>query len=409
MLAAERVDIVIAGAGQAGGWVARTLRESHFAGRIVLVGEEHWPPYERPSLSKGLLSGKDAAATYVITREELDAAGIEFRSGTRIESIDRPAREVVCTDGERLAYGRLVLATGGRARLPPIPGIDAPGVHVLRTLDDCHAIAGKLSAARRLVVVGGGWIGLEVAATARQLGIDVTVIEAGPRLCARSVPPSLSLFLLELHRTNAVAVRLSTAVTAIERLGDGTLNVMVPDAAVTADLVVVGAGLVPRTEIAEASGLDVLNGIVVDGQGRTSDPNIYAVGDVANRPCRWTSGRARFECWANAQNQAISVGRNLAGAAVNHDEIPWFWSDQYDCNIQLLGVPVDDAPDDVLRGSVAERRFTRFQLVDGLVTAVIAVNAARDLKIARRWMHERRAVPRTALADSMVRLDRIDR
>lgn len=402
----ERAAVVIAGAGQAGGWVARTLRDSGFDGRIVLFGEEHWPPYERPSLSKGLLSGKEAEATYVITREALADAGIDFRSGTRIDRIDRARREVICADGGRLAYERLVLATGGRARRPSISGIDTPGVHVLRTLDDCAAIAGRLKSATRLIVVGGGWIGLEVAATARQSGVHVALLEAGERLCARSVPPSVSRFLLELHRDHGVDVRLRTAVAAIDVRGGGTLGVQTTDGPIEGDLVVVGAGLVPRTELAEECGLEVDNGIVVDERGRTSDPSIYAAGDVANRPCRW-AGRTRFECWANAQNQAISVAKNLAGIEVDHDDLPWFWSDQYDCNIQLLGVPSDREEDDIVRGSVAEHRFCRFQFSGPTLTAVIAVNAARDLKIAKRWMQDRRTVARSVLADPTVRIDRV--
>lgn len=399
--------VVIVGAGQAGAWVAKSLRASAYAGRIVLLGDEPWMPYERPSLSKSLLSGLTEQPTFVLTESEAHAADIEVRLGTSVSHIAREEHAVICANGERIGYDRLVLATGGHARLPAVAGIELSGVHTLRTVDDCRSLGARIQPGRRAVIVGGGWIGLEVAATMRKAEMSVTVLEASERLCARSVPPVVSDFLLQLHRQAGVVVQFGCALESIEPAANRALTVNASGQAMAADVVLLGIGLIPHTDLASDCGLEVANGVVVDGQGRSSDPDIFAVGDVANQLSSWTAGRTRFECWSNAQNQAISVGKALAGESVHHDDLPWFWSDQYDCNIQMLGVPLMSGADLMVRGSIEEHRFTMFQLLDGALRAVIAVNAPRDIKVARRWMKEARVLDPVALADLSVRLDRL--
>jgi len=284
-----------------------------------------------------------------------------------------------------------------------------PGVHTLRSLDDAVRLRGALRPGRRLLVVGGGWIGLEVAATARLLGLQVCLIEGGSRLCARSVPADISNFLLDLHRRHGVDVQLKGAVTAIEPAADdGALRVRTHRGVELADVVVFGIGLEPNTELAVACDLQVENGIVVDARGQTSDPAIYAVGDVANQPCGWPGAQARLrlESWANAQGQGIAVGAALAGKPPVPRDLPWFWSDQYDVNLQVLGLP-SEAGLRVVRGSMRDAKFCVFQIVEGALHSVVAVNMAKELKLAKRWHKQGRCPSIAELQDPDTRLERL--
>jgi len=400
------MDVVIIGAGQAGAWVARSLREAGHEGGITLLGREPHAPYERPPLSKAVLSGAEEHPPVLLGPQQCDALRVDFRPGVEAVGIDRTGHQVSCADGSAVRYDKLVLATGGRPRALSCPGADLPGVHVLRTIEDSRAIASKLVPGHRLLVIGGGWIGLEIAATARQRQVDVTVLEAGPRLCARSVPPQLSDYLLAKHRKEGVDVRLSTTVASIGAGRERALAVPLDGVAQEFDAVVVGIGLVLDTGLAEACGLEVRDGIVVDPSGRSSDPDIYAVGDVANQHNSWAGGRLRFESWANAQNQAIAVGKAIAGGEVVYDEIPWFWSDQYDLNLQVLGIPSNDLSG-IVRGSVDEGAFSVFQVTADGLRSVIAMNAPRDIKVAKRWLKQGTCPPPSVLADVSVRLDKL--
>lgn len=358
--------VVVIGAGQAGGWAAKTLRDEGFAGEVVLVGEEAHPPHERPPLSKDVLVGsKPPESTYLWP----DGLDVDFRPKTRAVALDRAAHRVELADGSSLAYDKLVLATGARVRR-----LDHPGALYLRTIEDALALRAALLRQGRVGVIGGGWIGLEVAAAARRLGCAVTVVELGPRLCARVVPPVLSDYLKRLHERHGVEIRLGTAEP--------------PEA----DTIVVGVGVVPNVELAEAAGLAVANGIAVDAFGATSDPDIYAAGDVASRD------GVRLESWANAQNQAIAAAKSLLGRKTPYDEVPWFWSDQYDVNLQLVGLP-KAGHEIVQRGRAEDDRFSLFFLEEGRLAAAASVNAPRDLRIARRLIELGRAVDRAALAD----------
>ncbi len=360
--------VVIVGAGQAGGWFAATLKESGFAGDVLLIGDETHPPYERPPLSKDILLGEKPPESAHLWPQGHPA---EHRSGLRAVAIDRAARRLQLSDGSTLSYDKLVLATGGRVRR--LDGL--PHAHYLRTIDDAIALRAALERGGSVLVIGGGWIGLEVAAAARKRGCAVTVVEAAERLCARVLPAPISDYLADLHRRHGVEVRL--AGSADEALGD---------------TVVVGIGIVPNVELAEAAGLRVENGIVVDAFGVTSDPDILAVGDVANL------GGLRLESWANAQNQAIAAAKSLAGAVTPYDEIPWFWSDQHGVNIQILGVPGRE-DEIVVRGDPAADKVSYLFLRDGVVTGLVAVNTMREVRAARMLMQSGRRFDPAVLAD----------
>lgn len=398
------MKIVIVGAGQAGGWVARTLRDRSFQGEVVLLGAETLPPYERPSLSKQLLSGKENKPPFIFGDTELDAARIDFHANCFIKKIYRDDRYVECANGLQFSYDRLVLAMGGRARVPAIPGIDLPGVYTLRTVEDSANIFSQIAIGRRMLVIGGGWIGLEVAATARAKGMEVTVVEAGDRLCARSIPSEISEFLLQKHSAAGVSIHFNKSIKSIERESN-TLMANIGNARLLADIIVVGVGLIPNSELAKDAGLALDNGIVVDERGQTSDAIIYAAGDITNHPNNWIGKRVRLESWANAQNQGIAVGRVLSGEEFAYDEIPWFWSDQYDTNLQVIGIPQPECVN-VFRGSVHDPAFTVFQFLGDRLEAAIAINNPRDIKLAKRWMKAGKYPPVSALADTQTRLDK---
>ena len=398
--------IVVVGAGQAGAWVARSARLAGSAADIVLIGAEPHHPYERPPLSKKVLLDGAATGIDICPPEEWRRLGIDYRPGVAVVSLDRGSREISTDDGRRLGYDKLVLATGGRAALARTPGFDLPAVHTLRCVDDALRISACLRPGARILVVGGGWIGLEVAAAARQRQAEVTVVESGARLCSRSVPPLVSACLRNLHASHGVRILLNTSIqrlSAAERGVVAELSCSGPPE--RADAVIVGIGLNPNVELAIQAGLKVDNGVVVDEYGCTSDPDIYAAGDVTNQPSPWAVGRVRLESWANAQNQGIAVGKTLAGAPQPYADIPWFWSDQYGVRLQVLGFP-DPNAQLMVRGETGSH-FCAFQLVDHRIQAVIAWNRARELKLAKRLMADRTPVSAQELANEAVSLERL--
>lgn len=397
-MTAEEAPIVIVGAGQAGGGVAQALVAGGCAGPIVLIGDEAHAPYERPPLSKAVLSG---AAPHASTRfwPVETPSGVTVRLSTRVTAVDRASQRVSLDDGTTLAYRRLVLATGGHARALAVPG----GEHALclRGIDDSLRLGARLRDARSALIVGAGFIGLEVAATARTLGLDVTVLEAGSHPCARVLPPSVGARLLALHCARGVDVRVGVQLAGIEQVGSAYRAHLADGARVDADLVVAGIGLQPHVHLAEAAGLDVDNGIVVDAQGRTSDPAIYAAGDVA----RSSTSRIRFESWANARDQALVVAASLLGTPAPAVAPPWFWSDQFDVNVQVLGVPPMRAPS-VVRGAFDAYRGSAFWLDEaGRIDAVVALNAPRDIAVVRRIIARGLCVDARTIGDPEVKLD----
>jgi 3-phenylpropionate/trans-cinnamate dioxygenase ferredoxin reductase subunit len=397
--------LVIIGAAHAGGRATQAIRAAGFAGRVILVGEEGWIPYERPPLSKDLLKGEGG-----IERVQLNAPAfyaeksIELRLGERASALDAKARQVR-VGGAQVVYDRLMLATGARVRRLPIPGAELPGVAYLRTLDDAAAIRARLLPGARVVVIGGGFIGLECAASARARGCEVVVLEAADRLMGRALAPEIGAHFLTVHRSHGVDVRLSAKVAAFE--GAGTLErVVLADGAIAADLAIVGIGIVPNAEIAAEAGLAVENGIVVDDRGRTSDPHIFAAGDAVNQPNGFLGRRVRLESYQNAQDQGMAVGRNMAGADQAHEDRLWVWSDQYDVNLQMLGAPLTwDRV--VLRGDPAKGAFTAFYLQDGRVVAVNAVNNGREIRTCERLMASRILVSPDQLADPAINLRKL--
>ena len=390
---------VIVGAGHAGGMAVDALRRLGFAGPVVLIGAEPHLPYERPPLSKELLQ-TEGGAGFALIRDKAwyDEQGIACRLGTAATAIDPKAGTVALADGETVPYAKLLLTTGAAVRRLDIPGGDLANVHYLRTIDDSRAIEAMLAAGRNVVIVGGGFIGLEVAASARTRGCNVAVIEAADRLMGRGVTPAISRVFLDLHRENGVDVRLGAGVDRFDgdgkvahvRLGDGT--------ALPADLVVIGIGVLPDTALARTAGLTVDNGIAVDEHCRTSAPGIYAAGDNTSHFNPIYGRHIRLESWENAQNQAITAARNMYGEDFVYATVPWMWSDQYDVNLQVAGVPTEwDTI--VSRGDPASRNFLSFQTTGDEVVGVTAVNRPRDMRFARRLIGAGKRVDSTALAD----------
>ena len=391
--------IVIVGAGQAGGWAAATLRKEGHTGTIVLIGDEPHPPYERPPLSKAVLLGTaPPESTHLFSVEAFEKLTLDWRPGVRVSAIDRAAHRLTLADGGSLGYDKLILCMGGRPRLLAIEGAGLPQVHVLRTLADAARLRAGLRPGGRVVVVGGGWIGLETAASARAQGMEAVVVEAGPRLCERSVPVEVSNLLQAVHRSHGVDVRLGAQVTAFEavgeragvRLADGTLLVC--------DLIVVGVGLVPNDELAREAGLGCEGGVCVDAACRSSDPDIYAAGDLAVMTNPRTGRATRLESWQNAQEQGIAAARAVLGRPVRYEPLPWFWSDQFDVNLQIYGV-ASPSHRVVLRREPGNTAGIWFFLQGDVIEAAIGVNAGRDLRHAKRLIESGKAVDAGRLAD----------
>jgi 3-phenylpropionate/trans-cinnamate dioxygenase ferredoxin reductase subunit len=396
--------IVIIGAGQAGGEVATTLRQQKFAGRILLIGDEPQPPYKRPPLSKAFLAGATPREQlYVVPPAILERAEIEFVGGARVTQIDRVGRVVHSADGRTFGYDKLVIATGGRAKRLNAPGSEKPNIFTLRTIADVVSIRRRFLPGNRLVVIGGGFIGLEIAAVAIKLGLEVTVLESQPRVLARVTAPQLSGFFEDLHRSYGVKIRVNA--TAQSFIGDPEAAHIILDDGTTiaADLVVVGVGLIPNVELAEDAGLHVDNGIVVDEFARTSDPNILAAGDCTNHPSKFAGRLLRLESVQNAVEQGRHAAVTLIGTPKPYETIPWFWSDQYDIKFQMTGL-IDGCDQLVLRGNSNERSFSAFYLRAGRIIAVHSVNRPQDFLIGKRLVASHINVPTEQLANETIPL-----
>ncbi|PXW97651.1 3-phenylpropionate/trans-cinnamate dioxygenase ferredoxin reductase subunit [Sphaerotilus hippei] len=382
--------VVIIGAGQAGVTCAESLRSGGWSGTITLLGDEPHGPYHRPPLSKAWLAGElDEARLVMRAPEALARKRITLRTGVRVVSIDRAARQVQLADGERLPYGGLVLATGARPRHLPLPGSDAAQVLPLRSLDDASRIAAGLARCaelqRPVVVIGGGFIGLEVAATARDRGLAVTVLEAGPRLLGRVLAPMLSHWYARLHQDHGVQLRLEARPEAIESDAGGVSAVRLADGSrLPCALVVLGVGVQADDGLARQAGLETEHGIVVDDCARTADPRIAAAGDCTAR--RLADGTLlRLESVQNATEQAKSAAAALLGQARPFTTTPWFWSDQYDRKLQMAGLS-GGAEAWALRGELGGASFSVWHYRAGRLVAVDAVNAPRDHLQARRLL-----------------------
>lgn len=396
--------IIIVGAGQAAAQAIQTLQAKGFDGRLVVVGEEPYVPYERPPLSKAYLAGELPEEKLYLKKPDYFAEkNIDLRLNTAVTGLDPAARRVTLGDGQTLAYDQLLLATGSRVRKLAIPGADLKGVHYLRSIDDVKGIQVELKPQSRIVLVGAGYIGLEVAAVARKMGAAVTVLEMMDRVMARVVAAEVSAFYDAVHRDAGVDIRLNTGVVALE--GSGRVNAVVTDKGdrVAADLVVVGIGIVPNVEVAQAAGLKVDNGVVVDEFCRTSDPNIYAAGDVTNHPNPLMGRNIRLESVQNAVSQGRTAAQAMLGMPEPYGEVPWFWSDQYDLKLQIAGLsePGDDV---VVRGDPATRKFSVIYLRDGKFSAINTINMLKDFLPAKKLIAEGRVVDKEKLKNPEIPL-----
>jgi 3-phenylpropionate/trans-cinnamate dioxygenase ferredoxin reductase subunit len=398
---------VIVGASLAGAKAAETLRDEGFTGRVVLLGEEAEPPYERPPLSKGYLLGSDERATaFVHDRAWYDKQNIELRTGVRVEALDPAAHTVTLAGGEQLGYDKLLLTTGSVIRTLPVPGADLDGVHYLRRIEHSDALRGVLVEGARVVVVGGGWIGLEVAAAARTHGAAVTLVEIDTLPLRRVLGDEVAQVFADLHAAHGVDLRLGTGVREIVGQGGHVASVTLDDgSSVPADVVVIGVGITPAVELAQAAGLDVEDGVLVDAALRTSDPDIYAAGDVANADNPLLGRRIRVEHWQNALDGGPAAARSMRGQDVGYDRVPYFFTDQYDLGMEYTGYAEPGSYDQVVfRGDVPGREFIAFWLADGRVLAGMNVNVWDVADDIERLVRSGERIDPARLADPAVPL-----
>jgi NADPH-dependent 2,4-dienoyl-CoA reductase/sulfur reductase-like enzyme len=374
----QNEKFVIVGAGLAGASAAETLRSEGFDGSIDLIGAESHRPYIRPPLSKEYLSGKDELEKAFVHPEDWYATNnVNLRTGTTASSVDKVAHTVTLSDGESIHYDKLLLTTGSSPRRLPLPGTDLDGVYYLRTLDDSKALHSILEAGgKRLVLIGSGWIGMEVAATAKTLGNDVTILERDPIPLAVALGDDLGQMFADVHEKQGVILRMSLTVASIVGAEGRVTGVRIDGGEVVpADLVLVGIGAIPNVELAKAAGLEVDNGIVTDESMRTSDPDIYAAGDVANAYHPVAKMRLRSEHWANALKGGPVAAKAMLGQSVSYDEIPYFYTDQFDIGMEYSGFgPMTKGAELVYRGDPDSHEFIVFWLAGGKVVAGMNVN-----------------------------------
>ena len=393
--------IVIIGAGQASAVAAATLRKENYTGTIRIFGDESHLPYDRPPLSKYYLAGEMELSKTLIRSAEFYADNdIELHTNTRVESIDAEAKQIITASNEVYDYDKLVITTGSRARQLNLPGSQLDGIHYLRTIDDVDRIRESMSKVKKLCVIGGGYVGLEVAAVALTAGLEVTVIETQDRILQRVTTSEMSEYYHRLHTQRGVNIMLNKAVTAFD--GTQTVSrVLCGDDSVEADLVVIGVGIIPNIELAENAGLDCDNGIVVNDHCQTSHPDIYAAGDCTNHPNRLLDRRLRLESVPNAIEQARIACINLLGGDLEYASIPWFWSDQYELKLQMVGFS-SDGDESIVRGDKSVNRFAVFHLKQGRVVAVDAVNSSKAFMLGKRLYGK--SVDAQLLADESVEL-----
>jgi 3-phenylpropionate/trans-cinnamate dioxygenase ferredoxin reductase subunit len=393
---------VIVGASLTGAKAAETLREEGFDGTIVLLGEEHERPYERPPLSKGYLLGKEERASIFVHEETWYAEnGVDLRLGVRVTALDPGAKQVSLADGGTVAYDRLLLATGASPRRLNAPGGDLDGVFYLRRVGDSERLQAALRGGGQVVTVGAGWIGLEVTAAAREAGCEVTVVEPEPVALYRQLGPELGEVFAALHKEHGVVFRFRESVTEFRGAGGKVTGAVTSSGAVLpADLVVVGIGAIPATGLAADAGLDVGNGVIVDAGLHSSAPDVFAAGDVANAYHPLYKKHVRVEHWANALNGGPAAARSMLNQGVTYDAVPYFYSDQYDLGMEAAGLPDPDSYDRVVyRGDLAGREFIAFWLSDGAVVAGMNVNVWDVNDDIQALIRSRRRVDEARLAD----------
>jgi 3-phenylpropionate/trans-cinnamate dioxygenase ferredoxin reductase subunit len=397
-------QLVIVGGGQAAAQAVQSLRQQNFAGAITLLCDEPFPPYQRPPLSKKYLAGELAHERLFLRPAAFYAEkGVTLEQSARVEELEPAARHVRLRDGRTLPYDRLLLATGSRVRTLDVPGAELSGVHYLRTIHDVDAITAALVPGARVLLIGAGYIGLEVAAVTRQRGFDVTVLEAASRVMARTVSAEVSAFYEACHRSAGVVIHCNAAVKALHGVARVSSVETTDGRTFPCDVLIVGIGIVPNVELAASAGLSCDNGIVVDEHARTADPLIVAAGDCTNHPLPLVGRRVRLESVPNAIHQAKVAAATLLGTPMPYSEVPWFWSDQYDLKLQIVGLSTgyDEV---VLRGDPATRSFAAFYLRAGQLLAVDAVNRPKEFIAAKKLVANRAHIAPEVLRDAAIDL-----
>jgi len=404
-------QFVIVGGGLAAAKAAETLRDEGFAGRIVIISDDPERPYERPPLSKGLLLGSaERDSTFVHEADWYTKNDVDLRTGIRAEAIDKDAHEVVLAGGERVGYSRLLLATGARPRRLPVPGADLDGVHYLRTLADSDRLGSLLTESTRLVIIGAGWIGLEIAAAARARGAAVTVVEMAHLPLQRVLGDTIAEVFAGLHREHGVTFHFDAGVAELRGSGGRVGEVVLADGTVLpADAVLVAVGAQPNTELAEAANLPVDNGVLVDASLVSGEPDIFAAGDVANAEHPLLNTRVRVEHWANALNMGPVAAKAMMGRDASYDLLPYFYTDQYDLGMEYSGLAPAES-EVVVRGDLAAREFIAFWVDGGRVLAGMNVNiwdVTDDIQALVRAGYAGRAADPQRLADPAVPLGEV--
>ncbi|TPI43362.1 ferredoxin reductase [Mesorhizobium sp. B3-1-6] len=402
-----QAGMVIIGAGECGGRAALALRDLGFEGPVTLVGDEPHLPYERPPLSKEAMTGEAPAIKAIASDALFAERSIRHIHSVRAVAIDRGAHVVRLSDGSSMPYEKLLLATGSVPRKLPMPGLGGRCVY-LRTFNDALAIRAHLSAGNRVAIIGGGFIGLELAASARKLGATVTVIEAQPRILMRGVPAEIAEIIHKAHEAEGVAIRTGQGIAAIDDDGAEVGITLADGQKVIADLTVIGIGAVPVTALAAEGGLTIDNGIAVDEHLRTADPDIFAAGDCCSFPLAVYGGRrVRLEAWRNAQEQGALAAKNMLGADAAHAAVPWFWSDQYVLTLQIAGL--SDEGKSIVRRDLDDGAFILFHLAqDGRLVAASGIgpgnSVARDIRLAEMLIAKRASPAPEALGSQAVKL-----
>jgi 3-phenylpropionate/trans-cinnamate dioxygenase ferredoxin reductase component len=397
--------VVIVGASHAAVQAVDTLRREGHTGRIVLVGDEPYLPYNRPPLSKKYLAGELERERLLLRSAQFyEQHHVDVKLGLRVTAIDRTDQRLRLSDGAELHYDKLILCLGSRNRLLEAPGCDLRGIHYLRTMADVDGIRADLADAKKVVIVGAGYIGLEAAASTRHLGLEVTVLEMADRPLNRVTAPEMSAFYVHRHEREGVRVLCGMSVSSFREGSHGRVGaVACGEREFAADFVVVGVGVLPETTLAAAAGLRCENGIWVDEQCQTSDPNIYAAGDCTYHPSVRYGRRLRLESVDNAVEQAKTAASNICGKAARHEHVPWFWSDQYDLKLQIAGLS-QGYDQTVLRGDPDSGRFALYYFAQGELLAVDAINSPKDFMQGKKWIAEHKHPDPAQLADLSVDL-----
>lgn len=391
---------VIIGASHAGAQLCVSLRQGGWEGRITVIGDEADLPYHRPPLSKDFLSG-DKAIDEILLRPAsvYENANVQMKLGTRVGAIDRKAKTVLTDDGETLAYDKLVLATGARVRYLPVPGAELGGVFYLRDTNDVRAIKSGVAAGKQAVIIGGGYIGLETAASLRKQGMEVTVLEAMPRILQRVTAPELSTFYKRVHLEEGVNILESVMASEIKSSGEKLSVVTSCEQSFDANMVIIGIGVIPNIELAQMAGLDIGNGIEVNSFCQTSDPDIYAAGDVTWHFNPIYERHIRLESVPNATEQAKAVALHINEKPKPYNSLPWFWSDQFDLKLQIAGLS-EGYDDIVIRGNIeGSRSFAAFYFKGDKILAVDAVNAPREFMFTKMALTKGQSLDKAILAD----------